>query len=179
MTSKGPLPPPAPSDRELLRNLLKGLEEFGERLSKSEEKQRVQASLPPPKGPSGTWHAGDVKWWIALITGVAGAGLFGATAVQYRNPPSPMAEVVQREEQIKTIERNLNTCQKDITELQKVVHAMRDKNIAAFEKVNVNFQIEDGAPRMTAIGFTERVRKDKVKVYDALSFYPSLRNTPP
>lgn len=179
-----PAPPP-PSSRltdaardELLKRLYETVKDQGELLSKVDAKQRVQVSQAPVKGPSGTWHAGDVKWWIALITGVAGAGLFGASAVQYRNPPEPLAEVVQREQQIKTIEENVATCQANVQELQKVVHSMRDKNISAFEKVGVNFQIEDGAPRMSAIGFTERVRKDKTKVYDALSFYPSLRNTP-
>lgn len=162
---------------ELLKSLMKRLEELGERQVKTDEKARLIATSIPPKGPSGTWSAGDPKWWIIFIAGLGGAGLFGASAVQYRNPPEPRPEVVQRDQEIKDIQSNILTCQKNVAELQKVVHGMRDRNVAAFEKVGVMFQIEDGAPRMTAIGFTERV-KGKSKVFDSLSYYPSLRNAP-
>ncbi len=164
-------------NQDRLESVLNALRDQGVLLAQLQEKERQRASERPPRGP--TIHLGDPKWWIALITGLAGAGILGGTIVSTSKDPLPVpADIQIREELVKSISERQKTCQENVLELQQVVWGMRDKNLAAFEKLGVRFRLPEGTTDRGVVEFTERMKIDRRTVYDAQSPYPSLKNQP-
>lgn len=157
---------------EQLRIVLKAVSDLNDRLDEEQAKARQRPSQPPGKGIS------DPRFWIAIITGVLGTGGLGMAVENWRTPPPKIpADIELREAEIKSLNTHVKNLQEEVQELQKVVHGMRDFNLATFEKLHVSFpQYRDDLNRSVVL-FTENTR-DRVKWYDSHRSYPSLKKQP-